>query len=95
MFTRAQIGKSNGIDTTVRAGIPYVSPTWKWVLGHKNGSVTSEEYKEWYVNRLDEHREEVLEWVSKLKPDDIFLCYCRDGDFCHTYLLIEWLEIED
>ena len=33
MFTRAQIGKSNGIDTTVRAGIPYVSPTWKWVLG--------------------------------------------------------------
>jgi len=91
---RAQLGKPGvtGIDVTVRACIMGASPTWKYVCGLKNGSITQEEYEHWYRNQLDTYADEVVAWVCRQHKDVItFLCFCKDGAFCHTYILIDWL----
>jgi len=89
-LNRGQIGKKAGIDVTVRANLP-VSPTWEMVRKSKDGVISILEYIDWYKARLDIKRDEVYAWAKTFTEDITFLCYCRDDDFCHTYLLIDWL----
>ena len=87
---RGQIGKKIGIDVTVRANLA-VSPNWEIVRKFKDGVITIPEYISWYEAHLDIRRDEVYAWAKQLPEETTFLCYCRNDDFCHTYLLINWL----
>lgn len=87
---RAQIGRRSGIDVTVKAGL-LVSPTWTYVMGYKNGRISAQQYTNWYLKRLEDSSEAIIAWAIELPDEITFLCYCRDGDFCHTYILARWL----
>lgn len=97
-----QMGQRHGLqregilwfDTTVKSGpCIQVKPTWAMVLGHKNGSISNEEYTQRY--------NEILEasfladpgfWQELMSQDVIALgCYCKKGVFCHRHLLVEFL----
>jgi uncharacterized protein YeaO (DUF488 family) len=99
ILSRAQIGRGRqGLDVTVKSAADFArhfAPTWKMVMDYKAGKLSRAEYAREYArilenlvvprdiselgNRAGEHRRLV------------FLCYCRDGEFCHTLLLIAWL----
>ena len=91
---RAQIGKAEGLDTTARTNAPY-APTWGMVRSYKAGIIDKAKYTELYHDMLaevgvDSWRELWLQ--GKANDGELtFLCFCRDGQFCHTVLLIDWL----
>lgn len=91
-LNRAQIGKADGIDTTVKsAQAPWkaFAPTWSMVMGVKEGRLTEEDYTAQYTTILATVPANV--WEALAQPDHAtLLCYCRDGWFCHTHLLIEY-----
>lgn len=78
------------------------APEWKWVRAVKDGYMDEEEYTALYLNKLRNcNIKNVLCFIEKLRNEAIsygnhdmnlnFQCYCKDGAFCHTYLLIGWL----
>jgi hypothetical protein len=95
LLSRISIERSfdkGAIDVTVRAKIPFVSPEWKHVLDHRDGKETDEEYTKWYRARLTAGRNIIHKWIQQFPGESlIFMCWCKDGEFCHTYLLIDWL----
>ncbi len=99
-LSRTQIynkkGSVNEIDITIKSGAKLVAPTWGMVMGWKDGTITDQEYTRMYLNILEKNKEKIIEWLKSLKLDRIvFMCYCRDNTFCHTYLLIDWLVEQD
>lgn len=99
---RAQIYRTKqGLDITVKSAKGWarkLAPTWKMVLGHKKKEITNEEYTKIYLDKLkkldDQQKLPILElrdlgiqWGNQV----VFLCYCPDGKFCHTHLLIDYL----
>ncbi len=90
---RAQIGRGvPGIDTTVKSaqGIwRAFAPQYPMVMGHKAGTVSDAQYIA--------HHEPILARVPALVWDTLaehetqtLLCYCRNGWFCHTHLIIAY-----
>lgn len=83
------------VDTTVKSGIKIFAPTWDMVLGHKNGTVSDEEYTREYRRMMIEswkaHRPE---WEAFLRRDGVqaIACYCKPGLFCHRLLLKDIFE---
>lgn len=84
------------INSTVRAKHPLFAPTWDMVMGHKQGSVSDDEYRREYYALLD-HRlhANVVPWQEFFmfnQGRQIALgCYCTPGDFCHRHLLVPML----
>lgn len=84
----------NPLDVTVKSAKSLgrnFAPTWAMVMGHKSGILTNDNYTIQYLEKLDR-----LYWpplLEKLQKSEhiTFLCYCKDDDFCHTYLLIDYL----
>lgn len=102
---RAQIRQGQqGIDTTVKSATGFAkafAPTWDMVMGHKNGTLSDERYTFQYTTILDRildpRRDRSLEnpWRQLLAAGQgagevTLLCYCRDGRFCHTHLMIDY-----
>ena len=89
--------KLPGLDITVKSGKTLgksFAPTWSMVLNHKKGEMTDQEYTDLYLEILDKIDEQIYEKLYQYGTDNNginFLCYCRDGIFCHTYLLIDYL----
>lgn len=80
------------IDTTIKSKHPLFSPSWDIVMGHKNGSVSDEEYKHEYRRilnrRIVETPDRFHEFFMLHQADRIALaCYCPAGKFCHRHLL--------
>lgn len=98
-LSRSSIWKKlTGLDITVKSGKELgkkFAPTWNMVMGHKQGKITDEQYTELYLNMLKNTEEEVFEELYKYGLDNEnkinLICYCHDGKFCHTYLLIDFL----
>lgn len=70
------------------------APTWEMVLGHKRGEVSDAEYTKRYFAILDALPVDTFRRLYRFgqKTGEItFLCYCPDGSFCHTYLLMDYL----
>lgn len=83
------------IDTTVKSGNSVFSPTWDMVLGHKDGSVSDEEYTKRYRERMIESwKNNRAEWESYLRREHpiAIACYCKPGVFCHRLLLKDIFE---
>jgi hypothetical protein len=83
------------IDTTVKGKNPLFAPTWPIVLGHKNGTVSDEEYTREYKRlMLESWTQRKDEWIAFLKQDGWvgIYCYCPAGAFCHRLLLVKMFE---
>jgi uncharacterized protein YeaO (DUF488 family) len=95
--TRAQIHKARGVDVTAKSASREAivfSPNWALVMGYKQGQINMAEYKIRYLSALHQivgpHD---IWWLYDQAVEGVLtlLCYCRDQDFCHTYLLMDWL----
>lgn len=82
------------IDTTVKSGEEAFSPTWDMVSGHKQGTLTDEEYTALYKElMLKSIKRSPARWAELMKMDKVAIaCYCGKGKFCHRHLLAEILE---
>lgn len=96
---RAQIGHSSGyldVDVTVRTARGWarkMAPTWDMVMSHKFGDMTDAQYIWLYDKLLHERGLPVEEMTRVARGIDCitFLCYCPNGAFCHTHVLIDIL----
>jgi uncharacterized protein YeaO (DUF488 family) len=95
---RAQIGRSAGLDTTVKSSTGWAkdfAPTWDMVMGHKRGKVSDEQYTEQYLAILAHVPvptwREFAELGRRSSNRITLLCYCPDGKFCHTHLMIDYI----
>lgn len=84
---------SIGLDITVKSAkgsARLLAPTWTLVMGLKEGKITQEQYTAHYYKILEMNLDQYI--VDSLaKKDRNFKCYCANGEFCHTYLLINYL----
>lgn len=82
------------LDVTVKGAkgfAKWLAPTWKMVMGHKDGSLSDEEYIKMYLSKLEGTPSFVISELEKLGPEITFVCFCANGSFCHTYLLMDYL----
>ena len=95
-LTRAQIRPGvEGVDVTVKSAKGFArsfAPGWNMVMGYKRGMFTEAQYTERYMKILDAVSVEAWRWLyaQAVNGEVTLLCYCRDGQFCHTYLLIDY-----
>lgn len=94
---RGQIGHSKGLDVTVKSSAGWttsLAPTWEMVTGHKGGTMGDIEYSRLYTAILDAAGEQAFEKLKQAGIDNggrlALLCYCPDGVFCHTHLLVDY-----
>lgn len=86
------------LDITVKSGEKIFAPTWDMVMGYKKGTLTKTGYTEMYQEMMREsYRVNKTRWENLIRGaieaqrPVILCCYCRAGDFCHRYLLREYL----
>ena len=84
------------LDITVKGKDPVgkvFSPTWRMVMGSKEGRISWDEYSVLYRNLMRESYQKHLDtWNNLLSRDEVTLvCFCKLGDPCHRYLLADYL----
>lgn len=84
-----------GVDVTAKTATGWaarLSPSWVLVRGVREGAIGRKAFRWAYENMMKRAvTEKLLGSILQAGPEVIFLCYCRNGGFCHTYLLIHWL----
>ena len=77
-----------------------LKPDFRTMVGpHKDGKIDDAEYTRRYREQvLDNRKDEILFAVAKVQEkaaaegkDAYLLCYCSPGDFCHRYLVKDFL----
>lgn len=99
VLSRASLSsRKPGIDITVKSAkgkARMLAPTWEMVKGIKDGSLSEFDYTNQYLQILHQNEQEIVQYLLEVAHETggvlRFLCYCKDGSFCHTYLLISWL----
>jgi len=100
LLTRSHLSKTReqatNIDVTIKSAVSSIgkafAPTWEIVMGHKEHRITDEEYTEQYLAILSKiSRQTIFDLANTNLLNINFQCYCNDEQFCHTYLLIDWL----
>ena len=84
----------NPLDVTVKSAKGWASmlaPTWTMVRGYKDGTLSEADYTVAYREILKRKVPLVIGHLRLGVPAITFLCYCPDGAFCHTHLLIDLL----
>lgn len=96
VLSRAQV-KQDGYAITAgqESKLPWplgaLCPRWSLVKGYKAGKIDIPEYLARYLQQLNS-KLGAKELAAIYELGDLtFLCYCRDGQFCHTYYAIKWL----
>jgi len=81
------------LDITVKSGDKAFAPTWKMVMGTREGRISQEEYTRQYYDLMRQsYRQNKGRWDEILAADEVILaCYCRADSFCHRYLLKDML----
>jgi len=88
------------LDITVKgnciAGKLY-APNWTMVNGIKKGTISEDEYTKLYyellIKKWSTNSDEILKLVNLIKDRDITLvCFCPANNFCHRYLLVNFLK---
>jgi len=100
---RAQMRYSGAdrLDITVKSAqgdARKLTPTWSMVMDHKKGKITDQQYTQQYLARIDSGDCDdqfpfvfLYDFGRKHNNSITFVCYCPDGVFCHTHLLINFL----
>jgi len=68
----------------------HFAPTWKMVMGTKNGTMTEDEYVQQYVKIIDRVPVNILKQLFDFadKHGSItFVCFCPEYAFCHRNIL--------
>ena len=87
---RAKIGTVAGIDVTVSSAKGVArkfAPTRNMVTFFKRGTLSRASYAKEYNAILDKVPASTWAWLGSFGKEVTILCYCKDGQFCHTYLL--------
>jgi uncharacterized protein YeaO (DUF488 family) len=84
----------NPIDVTIKSAkqpFKQLAPSWGMVMGYKAGTMSDATYTELYRNILAKVAWDPI--IKYLRQYDhvTFMCYCQDGEFCHTHLLIDYM----
>lgn len=89
---RAQV-KEKGVQITAGSGWGNLEPTWTMVMAYKKRKITEAQYLAEYKSRLQRVSRATLKRLISAAEDDklTITCYCRDGQFCHTYYILKWL----
>lgn len=90
------------LDVTVKGKYSlgsFFAPTWKMVDGFLKGNLSQEEYTAQYYTLLLNRfkiigfKQAVNKVVAKASSGDVtFVCFCKNGEFCHRYLLVKWFQ---
>ena len=97
---RAQMryNQSDRLDITIKSAVGFArafAPTWRMVMEHKKGEITDTQYTAMYsgILALNAHHyiNELEHFAAQHNNNITFVCYCPDGKFCHTHLLIDYL----
>lgn len=88
---------SDRLDITVKGKDPvghFFAPTWKMVMGSKEGKILWAEYQQMYREQMQKsYRENRDIWDNVLGRDEVTLvCFCQSGGNCHRYLLAGYME---
>lgn len=83
------------MDITAKSAEGYAkwfAPLWEMVVAHKSGAVDDETYARRYIRILNRvpHLSHKLEEYGE-SGEITFVCFCPDGKFCHTHILINYL----
>ena len=95
-LSRAQIRPGvKGVDVEVKSAVGFArsfAPNWSMVMGYKNGTLTEARYTEQYLKILGAVSVEAWRWLyaQAVNGEVVLLCYCRDGQFCHTNLIVQY-----
>lgn len=77
-------------DTSIKTGKSEFMPTWDMVMGHKQGTISDEQYTEMYYDLMRQrYRANRQRWLAFLRnnPTLAIGCFCTPGKFCHRLLL--------
>ena len=91
-LSRAQIRPGvKGVDVTVKSAKGFArsfAPSWAMVMGYKNGTLTEAQY----MKILNAVSVEAWRWLyaQAVNGEVVLLCFCRNGQFCHTNLIIQF-----
>lgn len=97
---RVQISTSSPEGMTMDACVKALYPDYGTMVGpHKEGRIDDAEYSRRYAETvLGPKRKEILSSISSLSARaaeegrDLYLfCYCKPGEFCHRYLVSNFL----
>lgn len=80
------------VDTTAKGKSLLFAPPWDIVLGHKNGTVSDQEYRDVYLPLMrDSWMQHRASWEEFLRQEGWIAigCYCKAGCFCHRLILVE------
>lgn len=82
------------VDTTVKTGNPLFAPTWDMVWGHKNQTLTDEDYEARYRALMAASiQRNAAVWLKLCHMERVAIaCYCGAGRFCHRRLLVDILK---
>ena len=83
------------IDTTVKSGNKLFAPTWDMVMGHKDGTISDEEYLARYRPMMTlSYNNNKQMWVDILTSNAplVLCCYCKHGVFCHRHSLYSYFQ---
>ena len=85
-------------NITVKNGNRHFAPTWKLLKSYKESPRGEDDivaYKKEYRKLMNiSVRRFTEEWEELCSRDILVIgCYCPDGDFCHRYELVKYLEI--
>lgn len=86
-----QIGKAQGVDTTVKSATAEgacLKPTWEIVMGHKRGEITDQQYTDAYLAMLRvRYKANPEPFLNLIQRGEVtLLCYCKAGKFCHRHI---------
>ncbi len=98
VLVQISTSRPKGLDVDVEFESMY--PDFRTMVGpHKKGEIDDAGYTERYRRDvLERNRDRILEGVRSLQDEfrgsgrDIYLmCYCKPGDFCHRYIVANFL----
>lgn len=81
------------LDITVKSGVKAFAPSWDMVMGHKNGTLSNEDYIQMFKDLMNKsYKTNKKLWKELLERERVTLvCYCAKDCFCHRVVLAEML----
>ena len=70
-----------------------LAPTWDILLDYKYGRIDDIEYTKRYLQLIISERQiDPFGVLNDLEDGSILLCYEKEQDFCHRFVVALWLE---
>ena len=63
--------------------LPELAPDWDMVKAYRAELLTKNEYKERYIEILEQYDLDWYQWLDSCPDPTYFLCYESPEDFCH------------